>query len=716
MNRDIAPTPSLHGQRYLVSLVLALAALVTLAAPACSGSSNVAAGLAAEEACHQNSDCARGLFCALGACRAQCKSPADCGTGGICIDNGDVAVCQYADENNTPCNKESDCPSPLACASDYRCRNLCSTNDDCNVLGISGRVCAKDANGVDYCAIPAEVTNGTITAPPPPGAMTSTPVMEPADATVGTAVIDGAPGGDGSLSGDGSPGGGSEATSGDSASGGPDASTDAPAVCVPGCSQGQTCVEGATGPMCIPCGSSAGLVCCNGQICGAHLTCTAQNSCACGSANQACCGGNSCNSGLSCNGDDAGGPSTCACGEIGTRCCPGLDGGAPSCTGGAICSGTKCSCVAEWVTSGASGGSGGVVRRIDGTVWSQAYGGGAFVEMNGTSGPLRASSITSGGRGSNIGCALVSGGVWCFPMGGVTLTDSTYLGAGLGSTDSTSAPVQVVTSVGGAVLANVQQIAGSGAGISSFCAVLTDGSIWCWGYDGDGQLGHGDKANGSSARPVMATAGTQFANAVEVRMGANSACARKSDGSVWCWGNNGVGQLGIPINTAGSLYPVQVPFLGSGSQRTATRLTADPANTHCSIMMDTSVVCWGDNGYLQAGAASDAGSAVGPTSVRTGATGPVLTGIIDLAGWGGGGNGSGSMCARDSNFNVICWGRSSGSPYPSAFTDSSSSAVGGIQTSLSANDYCIGYITPGGLVSTCGDTGGTQPPCTNLLP
>jgi hypothetical protein len=50
---------------------------------------------------------------------------------------------------------------------------------DCNVLGITGRLCAKDVNGVYYCADPGEVTNGTITIAPPPGAPTSTPVVEP---------------------------------------------------------------------------------------------------------------------------------------------------------------------------------------------------------------------------------------------------------------------------------------------------------------------------------------------------------------------------------------------------------------------------------------------------------------------------------------------------------------------------------------------------------
>jgi hypothetical protein len=178
VKHDIVLRSSGRSLRHLRILLLAMAVLIALAAPACS-SKDVASGLAAEEACHLNSDCARGLVCALGACRAMCTTAADCGSGGTCIDNANVAVCQSAADKNTPCNKQSDCPAPLACASDYRCRNLCNTTADCNVLGITGRVCAEDAQGVYYCADQDEASNGSLTAQPPAGAKTGSPVEEP---------------------------------------------------------------------------------------------------------------------------------------------------------------------------------------------------------------------------------------------------------------------------------------------------------------------------------------------------------------------------------------------------------------------------------------------------------------------------------------------------------------------------------------------------------
>jgi hypothetical protein len=154
-------------------------------------------------ACLVNSDCSFLLVCALGKCRVECVSDADCGIGGSCVTNGSVAVCQTPTENNTPCDTEAECPAPLACASDHRCRNLCTVTADCNVLGVMGHVCAEDQNGIYYCAAPADVTannggNGsTISEAPPPGAEGG--VIEPV-ADSGASSSSDATTGDGSSS------------------------------------------------------------------------------------------------------------------------------------------------------------------------------------------------------------------------------------------------------------------------------------------------------------------------------------------------------------------------------------------------------------------------------------------------------------------------------------------------------------------------------------
>lgn len=139
--------------------------------------------------CSINSDCAMNLICALGKCRPHCVDASDCPvSGSSCIDDGRNAVCETPTEKDTSCTSEFECPVPLACASDYRCRDLCRSDADCNVLGIMGRVCAADMNGVHYCADPNEVTNGVISVAPPPGAPTSTPVVEPEAGAIAVAA------------------------------------------------------------------------------------------------------------------------------------------------------------------------------------------------------------------------------------------------------------------------------------------------------------------------------------------------------------------------------------------------------------------------------------------------------------------------------------------------------------------------------------------------
>ena len=56
---------------------------------------------------------------------------------------------------------------------------MSQTSDDCNVLGITGRVCAADAKGVDYCADPWETDGGVLSVAPPTGAPVGSAVVEP---------------------------------------------------------------------------------------------------------------------------------------------------------------------------------------------------------------------------------------------------------------------------------------------------------------------------------------------------------------------------------------------------------------------------------------------------------------------------------------------------------------------------------------------------------
>ena len=92
------------------------------------------------------------------------------------------------------------------------------------------------------------------------------------------------------------------------------------------------------------------------------------------------------------------------------------------------------------------------------------------------------------------------------------------------------------------------------AGSQHTCSIRTDGSIWCWGANGNGQLGNGTTTDSNAPMPVTAPA-TWSANglkATHVAAGGSHTCALMSDSSVWCWGANASGQLGNSTQTDSS--------------------------------------------------------------------------------------------------------------------------------------------------------------------
>ena len=80
------------------------------------------------------------------------------------------------------------------------------------------------------------------------------------------------------------------------------------------------------------------------------------------------------------------------------------------------------------------------------------------------------------------------------------------------------------------------------AGLSHTCAIKTDGSLWCWGDNGKGQLGLGEGTSVNHPVPtqVIDPAGSWY----KVAAGAGHTCGVQTAGSLWCWGDNSKGQLG----------------------------------------------------------------------------------------------------------------------------------------------------------------------------
>ena len=145
--------------------------------------------------------------------------------------------------------------------------------------------------------------------------------------------------------------------------------------------------------------------------------------------------------------------------------------------------------------------------------------------------------------GSQHSCVLVEGGeVWCWGYA----TDGA-LGAG---PDITSADVPVRALLPRPAVA-------IDAGFEGTCAITDDGDAWCWGRNESGEVGDGTTEN--RFEPTLVTGLAR--PAVGISRGHDHACALLDDGSGWCWGDNTVGELGIGRHVGGATSeprPVQI--------------------------------------------------------------------------------------------------------------------------------------------------------------
>jgi alpha-tubulin suppressor-like RCC1 family protein len=128
-----------------------------------------------------------------------------------------------------------------------------------------------------------------------------------------------------------------------------------------------------------------------------------------------------------------------------------------------------------------------------------------------------------------------------------------YNGYGtLGNGTTTNASTPVVVSG----LSGVTQLAASSASYST-CAVLSGGSVRCWGFNTSGQLGSGDITNKTTPTAVVGLSGPVS----DITTGGDSSCAR-INGGLQCWGSNYYGQQGVG-NNAGGLTPQKVVGLSA---------------------------------------------------------------------------------------------------------------------------------------------------------
>jgi alpha-tubulin suppressor-like RCC1 family protein len=189
------------------------------------------------------------------------------------------------------------------------------------------------------------------------------------------------------------------------------------------------------------------------------------------------------------------------------------------------------------------------------------------------------SSATAVAAGNDFNCALLaSGAVRCWGR-------NVYGQLGNGTTTNSSVPVTVKG------ISNATAVA-TGAFFS--CALLASGAVQCWGMGLHGELGNGSPVPWENSSVPVSVAG--ISTAVAIAAGGYHACAVLSGGSVQCWGANEEGQLGN-----GSTTPLESNTPVPVSEISAPVMLAAGFGHTCALLSDGAVRCWGRDNAGQLG-------------------------------------------------------------------------------------------------------------------
>jgi alpha-tubulin suppressor-like RCC1 family protein len=188
-------------------------------------------------------------------------------------------------------------------------------------------------------------------------------------------------------------------------------------------------------------------------------------------------------------------------------------------------------------------------------------------------------------------CAMTApfGAAYCWGSNGAGQLGNNDAGVGSGVPVAVEAPAGVT---------GWSQIT---AGQYHTCAIpATSGAAYCWGSNGDGQLGNNDAGVGSGV-PVAVEAPAGVTGWSQITTGIFHTCAvAEVSGAAYCWGANGDGQLGNNDAVPGSGVPVAVEAPG-GVTDGWSQITAGYAHTCAVAEMSGAAYCWGRNSFGQLG-------------------------------------------------------------------------------------------------------------------
>lgn len=154
--------------------------------------------------------------------------------------------------------------------------------------------------------------------------------------------------------------------------------------------------------------------------------------------------------------------------------------------------------------------------------------------------------------------------------------------------DGTTAPYNTPVAVKGAKSSDVTAIS---AGSWHTCALISNGSVFCWGENFSGQLGDGTYEPMNIPVPVQGLS----SRVIAISAGTWHTCALTDVGGVFCWGDNRRGQLGDGTGDTRN-RAVAVQGLSSG----VTAISTGHSHT-CAVTISGDLLCWGDNDSGQLG-------------------------------------------------------------------------------------------------------------------
>ncbi len=194
----------------------------------------------------------------------------------------------------------------------------------------------------------------------------------------------------------------------------------------------------------------------------------------------------------------------------------------------------------------------------------------------------------------------------------------------LGDATNTSSNIPVTVDMTG-VLAGKTLTALVGSESFSL-ALTTDGGLYTWGFNGQGQLGNGTNTSSDIPVAVDMTGVLNGKTILAIAAGNYHGMALASDGTVYTWGHNAEGELGNGSTTSSNV-PVTVDMTGVLSGKFVTALAA--GNTHSVVLAnDGNMYSWGGNAHGVLGNNSTSPSLVPVAVVMNGAlVGKTVTAI-----------------------------------------------------------------------------------------